>query len=47
LRHSFGVALARLVTPFGSLSAEWAIPLEPQLGDNPRGRAHLNFGFLF
>ena len=47
LRHSVGVALARLIAPFGSFSIEYAIPLDPELGDNPRGRAHVNFGFLF
>ena len=34
-------------TPAGSLSLEWAIPLDPKLGDNPLGRVHLNVGFLF
>jgi outer membrane protein insertion porin family len=47
LRHSAGIALVRLIAPFGSFSIEYAIPLDPELGDNPRGRAHVNFGFLF
>ena len=47
LRHSLGIALARLIAPFGAFSIEYAIPLDPELGDNPRGRAHVNFGFLF
>ncbi len=47
LRHSVGIALVRLIAPFGSFSIEYAIPLDPELGDNPRGRAHVNFGFLF
>ncbi|HEU5055127.1 MAG TPA: POTRA domain-containing protein [Kofleriaceae bacterium] len=47
LRHSIGIALVRLIAPFGSFSIEYAIPLDPELGDNPRGRAHVNFGFLF
>ena len=47
LRHALGVALFRWVAPFGSLSIEYAIPLDPQLGDNPRGRFHINFGLLF
>lgn len=47
LRHSAGVALLRLVAPFGSLSVEYAVPLDPQLGNNPRGRYHVNFGLLF
>jgi hypothetical protein len=38
-----GVALMRLVTPFGSLAIERAVPLRPQLGDNPRGRFHVSF----
>lgn len=47
LRHALGVALFRWVAPFGSLSIEYAIPLDPGLGDNPRGRFHINFGLLF
>lgn len=47
LRHSLGMALIRWVTPFGSLSLEYAVPLDPELGDDPRGRFHVNFGFLF
>jgi outer membrane protein insertion porin family len=47
LRHAVGIALFRLVSPFGSLSVEWAIPLDPKPGDNPRGRFHFNFGLLF
>jgi outer membrane protein insertion porin family len=47
LRHSIGLALFRWVTPFGSLSLEYAVPLDPQLGDEPRGRFHVNLGFLF
>jgi outer membrane protein insertion porin family len=47
LRHALGVALMRWVAPFGSISVEWAIPLDPKLGDDPRGRFHFNFGLLF
>ncbi|MCG8424876.1 MAG: BamA/TamA family outer membrane protein [Proteobacteria bacterium] len=47
LRHALGVALIRWVTPLSSLSLEWAIPLDPKPGDNPRGRYHLNLGLLF
>lgn len=43
LRPSVGIALARVVTPFGLLSVERAIPLSPRLGDDPRGRWHFNF----
>ena len=47
LRHSLGVALMRWVLPFGSFSVEYAMPLDPQRGDNPRGRFHVNLGVLF
>jgi outer membrane protein insertion porin family len=47
LRHALGVALARWVTPVGNLSLEWAVPLDPELGDNPLGRLHINFGASF
>jgi outer membrane protein insertion porin family len=47
LRESLGLAFLRWVTPFGSFSFEYAVPLDPQLGDDPRGRFHINFGFLF
>ena len=47
LRHALGVALFRWVTPLSSLSIEWAIPLDPKTGDDPRGRYHLNLGLLF
>jgi outer membrane protein assembly factor BamA len=43
VRPSVGVALARFLTPFGSLVFERAIPLRPRLGDDPRGRWHINF----
>ena len=47
LRHSIGLALARIVTPFGSFSLEYAVPLDPKLGDLPQGRFHINLGLLF
>ncbi|ACY16195.1 BamA/OMP85 family outer membrane protein [Haliangium ochraceum] len=47
LRHALGIAPIRMVAPFGSLSFEYAVPLDPELGDNPRGRYHINFGLLF
>ena len=48
LRHSLGVALLRMVAPFGSLSLEYAVPLDPDpIATNPRGRYHVNFGLLF
>jgi outer membrane protein assembly factor BamA len=43
IRPSVGIALARIVTPFGSLAIERAMPLRPQLGDDPRGRWHFSF----
>lgn len=47
LRHSLGIALARIVSPIGNFSIEYAIPLDPQLGDDPTGRFHFNLGFVF
>jgi outer membrane protein assembly factor BamA len=48
LRHSLGVALLRMVAPFGSLSLEYAVPLAPDpFIANARGRYHVNFGLLF
>jgi len=43
VRPSVGMALFRIVTPFGAFSMERAIPLRPQLGDDPRGRWHISF----
>lgn len=43
IRPSIGIALFRIVTPFGIGALERAMPLQPQLGDNPRGRWHLSF----
>ena len=34
---------ARCLTPFGILALEYAVPLRPQLGDDPRGRIHFYF----
>ena len=42
-----GLALLRWVSPVGSFSIEYAIPLNVKIGDNPRGRFHLNLGVLF
>tara|TARA_R110002096_G_scaffold77896_8_gene183371 strand:+ start:5363 stop:8527 length:3165 start_codon:yes stop_codon:yes gene_type:complete len=47
LNFGAGVALVRWVSPVGSFSIEYAIPLTIKLGDNPRGRFHLNLGVLF
>jgi outer membrane protein insertion porin family len=46
LRHALGLAFLRMVTPFGAFSFEWAIPVDPQDGDNPKGRFHFNLGFV-
>jgi outer membrane protein assembly factor BamA len=46
-RSSIGVALARIVSPIGNFSIEYAIPIHPQLGDDPTGRFHFNLGFVF
>jgi outer membrane protein assembly factor BamA len=43
IRPSIGIALFRFVTPFGSFAWERAIPLRPQLGDDPRGYWHISF----
>jgi outer membrane protein assembly factor BamA len=42
IRPSTGMGL-RFLTPFGSLAIEYAIPLRPRLGDDPRGRIHFYF----
>jgi outer membrane protein insertion porin family len=59
IRHSAGLAFLRLATPVGSLSFEYATPLNPHPGDikpgnrwkawpwNWPGRVHFNFGFVF
>jgi outer membrane protein assembly factor BamA len=43
IRPAVGVGLARLVTGFGTLAVERAIPLRPQFGDDPSGRWHFSF----
>jgi len=43
IRPSVGIALFRLVTPFGVGAVEYAIPARPRLGDDPRGRWHISF----
>jgi outer membrane protein assembly factor BamA len=42
IRPSVGTGL-RALTPFGILAVEYAVPLRPQLGDDPRGRTHFYF----
>ncbi|MBP9088011.1 MAG: BamA/TamA family outer membrane protein, partial [Kofleriaceae bacterium] len=47
IRFGVGMAFARVVTGFGSLTFEYAVPIAPQLGDDPRGRWHLGFAMRF
>jgi outer membrane protein insertion porin family len=42
IRPSVGMGI-RALTPFGVGALEYAIPLRPQLGDDPRGRIHFYF----
>lgn len=42
IRPATGAGI-RWLTPAGAASFEWAVPLNPQLGDNPRGRLHFSF----
>jgi outer membrane protein assembly factor BamA len=42
LRPSVGMGL-RVLTPFGILALEYAVPLSVQLGDDPRGKLHFYF----
>jgi outer membrane protein insertion porin family len=46
-RHSVGFAPVRVKLPIGFLSFEYAFPLDPEPGDDPTGRFHFNFGFVF
>ncbi len=43
IRPAVGVGLIRVVTDFGTLAFERAIPLRPKFGDDPRGRWHFSF----
>ena len=48
IRYSVGMAFLRLVVPgLGAFSVEYAVPLNPRLGDDPLGRFHINLGFVF
>jgi outer membrane protein insertion porin family len=46
-RHSVGLAFVRMVTPVGAVSLEYGIPLDPASVDDPTGRLHFNWGFVF
>jgi outer membrane protein assembly factor BamA len=42
IRPSIGLSLFRVLTPVGSFAVDYAVPMFPQLGDNPRGRLHIS-----
>jgi outer membrane protein assembly factor BamA len=42
IRPSVGMGL-RALTPFGIFALEYAVPIQPHLGDDPRGRIHIYF----
>ena len=44
IRPGVGSAL-RVLTPFGTITVEYAFPLFPRLGDDPRGRFHFGLAF--
>jgi outer membrane protein assembly factor BamA len=44
IRPGVGAAL-RLLTPFGNITLEYAFPLFPHLGDDPKGRIHFGLAF--
>lgn len=46
IRPGAGTA-ARVILPFGAISLEYAVPLRPKLGDDPRGRIHFGFAMRF
>jgi outer membrane protein assembly factor BamA len=42
VKPSIGMAIFRFITPLGTFAVERAIPLRPQLGDDPLGRWHIS-----
>jgi outer membrane protein insertion porin family len=42
IRPAVGVSLFRIVTPVGSFALDYAVPIFPQLGDDPLGRLHIS-----
>lgn len=46
IRPGAGMAV-RVLLPFGAVSLEYAVPLRPRLGDDPRGRIHFGFAMRF
>jgi outer membrane protein assembly factor BamA len=45
-RPSIGMGL-RALSQFGAFSIEYAMPLRPRFGDDPRGRYHIGFALRF
>lgn len=43
VKPAVGMSLLRVTTPFGVGAVEYAVPIYPELGDDPRGRFHLSF----
>lgn len=41
-RSSIGISLIRFVTPFGTIAADWAVPLSPRAFDRANGRFHFS-----
>lgn len=46
IRPGAGMAV-RVTTGFGAISLEYAVPLRPREGDDPRGRIHFGFAMRF
>ena len=46
-RFGAGVTFLRWLLPFGTLSFEYAYPINPKPGDSTRGRAHIKLGVFF
>ena len=42
IKPSIGMAIVRFISPLGVFAIERAIPLRPQLGDDPLGRWHIS-----
>ena len=47
IRPALGIAIARILTPFGTGALEYAFPLFPHIGDDVRGRFHIGFALRF
>jgi outer membrane protein insertion porin family len=47
VRTGVGMALVRFVSSVGTLAIEYAVPIAPRLGEDPRGRWHLGFAMRF